>query len=252
MENQVLAEVQLPGLNAGGTPSWSSVTNPQEPQALVDFYLNQGYARLLADTADFELALVSFTFTSTATTYKYAIPPTGYANIMKVAHVAYQPYGLPYSREFRPGRELTSWGEFQKQTGQGYLDSYSYGTQPTYATIDPTRKNLYFYPGSAIVGDTISVLYIPIPTASSSNCPTLVNPTDTPITPSDTHQAIVAWAISRIWTRERQADMAKEYRNQYFEEVGRARANYMTLHRGDTFRIEPFADNLSFIGVDNF
>jgi hypothetical protein len=249
MSNLILTTTQQPGasfaVGGGGGPNWASVTNAQISQGLTEFCINEGYRKLLGDIEDLELDLVTFTFSSTAQTYKYAIPPAGYATISHVARVYYKPFGLPYTREFRPVIELTSWAQYQKYTGQGYLLPYSFGTQPWIVTVDPLLKNLYFYPGSAIAGDTITVNYSPLPGIGLTGCPTLVAQSDVPIVPLDCHMAIVQYALSLIWVRLREAQMAVVASAQYKAEVADIRARYTKKTHGDTIRLEAFGDSLS-------
>jgi len=254
MSNLTLTLLQQPNaafVVGGGTPTgptWQ--TNQQFSQGLVEFCINEGYKKLMGDIEGIELALVSFTLTSTQQTYKYAIPPSGYAIISHVARVFYQPKGLPYNREFRQGKELVSWAEYTRYTGQNYLLPYAFGTQPWIATVDPLRANVYFYPGSAIAGDTITVDYTPIPTnpisgVNATGCPIMVLPTDAPIIPSDCHMAIVYYALSLLWIRAREAATAGMYDKLYRDEVQKIINKYTKLTHGDTIRIEAFDDSLS-------
>lgn len=200
----------------------------------------------MGDLEDLELSLISFTITSTASTFKYAIPAAGYAPISHVGRVFYQPKGLLYNLEFRPGSELISWSEFQgKYSGQGYLLPYAFGTQPLVATIDPLLANLYFYPGSASAGDTITVEYQPLPLKGATGCPTLVNATDTPLLPLDCHMLIFYYAMWLLWARAREMGAMELYDKKYLQEIIMIRSKYTKKHHGDTFRIEPFGDTLN-------
>ncbi|MFZ1075387.1 MAG: hypothetical protein WAN50_03380 [Minisyncoccia bacterium] len=259
MTNLELVLLQQPGaafVTGGATPTgpnWAGVTNPQYSQGLLEFCTNEGYKKVMGDLEALELALVEYTFSSTANTYKYAFPPTGYAQCSHLARLYYKPYGLPYTREFRPGTELVGWSTFQRITGQGYLDPYSYGTQPLYATVDPLRQNIYFYPGSARAGDTVTVDYTPIPTpytagVAPTGCPILVNATDTPILPADCHMAIVYYALSLVWIRARETQMAEVTTNQYTAEIAKIKDKYTKVQHGDTIRVEPFGDRIAIGG----
>ncbi len=246
LENFLLSTLQqsTPPPNFGSAPAWSGYTNQPYPQASIDFFINEGYRQFLSDTADLELVLVTYTFTSTSNTSAYAFPPTGYAECAEVARIYYMPVGLPYSREFDPGVEFTSWQEFQRITGQGYLRPYSFGTQPTLCAIDPQRQNIVFYPGSANAGDTVQVQYVPLPTPTGTGCPTLVAETDTPITKSDTHIAIAYRALAELWMQGREAQAADYYMKRYDAIVAGIRKKYELRSHGDTKRIKPFADSL--------
>lgn len=262
-ENAILTELQQPGAAfvTGGAaptgPSWTSVTNPQFSQGLIDFWINEGYKKTMGDLEALEIYLVEYTFTSTAQTYKYSFPPTGYAAVSHIARIYYKPFGLPYTREFRPGTELLSWSDFQNRTGQGYLDPYSFGTQPQIATIDPLRQNIYFYPGSSRAGDTITVDYSPIPSpyysssgvqTAPTGCPILVNSTDTPVLPYDCHMAIYHYAMSRLWRRAREVQMAEVALNEYNSEIQLIKNKYTKRSHGDTIRVEAFGDQITIGG----
>lgn len=264
LSNTTLVLLQQPGAQytvGGGTvtgPTWSSLNNPQFSQGLVEFAINEGYKKVMGDIEDIELALVKFSIPSVAVTGIYAIPPTGYANISHVARVFYQPFGLPYIWEYKKGYKLVSWDEYQLLwTGQGYLQPYAFGTQPQVAAVDPTRKNLYFFPGSARAGDTITVEYTPIPTNPIANvpaigCPILVNPTDTPLIPDDCDAAILYYALGILWVRAREQGLALMYFNPsknnpgwYQTEIQLIREKYLKVTHGDTIRVGPQLDSLT-------
>lgn len=78
MENSVLVTLQQPGAqNLPAAPAWSTLTNPQLSQGVVDFYINRGYERVLSDLYILDLSLVTATFPSIASTGLYPIsPPT--------------------------------------------------------------------------------------------------------------------------------------------------------------------------------
>lgn len=248
MENLSLTLLQQPGVNFGGTgPTWPS--NAQFGQGLIDFCLNEGYKQLMGDLDELEIALVSFPLTSTVQTYKYTIPPATYAQIASVGRVFYTPIGFTYSREFRPGRELISWSQFQTYTAQGWMEPYSFTNLPRWVTVDPTLNHLYFYPGCANAGDSITVEYTPFPTASSVNCPTLVASTDIPGLPVDCHIAIVNYALSMLWVRARELATAGVYSKIYQDNVLNITRKYQKKHHGDTIRVEPFLDGLRIGGL---
>ncbi len=245
MENSFLAQLQAPGAVFGGVPNWASLTNPSFGQGLTDFFLNEGYKRLMVDLSDLDLFLTTITFPSVASTSSYPIPLAGGPQIARVARVYYMPNGQLYNYEFRPGKEFISWEQFQTQTGQGYLAPYSFGSLPSYASLDPTRKNLVFYPGSAAVGDTIQVQYNPIPTAGASSCPTLVAATDTIVLPSDAEETIVNWALHKGWLKAREVGQSQAAHQAYIDGMLRLRARYQQTHKGDIMRIDPFNASLN-------
>jgi hypothetical protein len=269
MTNLELVLLQQPGaqfVTGGATPTgpnWLGVQNPQYSQGLLEFATNEGYRKTMGDIDPLELALVQYTFSSIAQTYIYPVipAPTTTQQFSQVSHIAriyYKPFGLLYTREFRPGTELVSWAKFQRITGQGYLEPYSFGTQPTWATVDPLRQNIYFYPGSARSGDTITVNYTPIPTnyfTNASNvqtaptgCPILVNATDTPIIPADCHMAIVYYALWLIFIRAREQAAATMYEQMYKAEIAEIKFKYTKVQHGDTITVEPFVDSLTIGG----
>lgn len=262
LSNLVLTSLQQPGasftIGGGGGPAWTSLTNPQYSQGLVEFCVNEGYRQVMGDLWDQQLAVVTFTLTSTQQTSKYAIPPTNiipYAPIGHIVRVFYQPSGLPYTWEFRPGSQLISWDQFQGQyTGQGYLTPYSFATQPYVCAVDPLLQFLYFYPGSAIAGDTITVDYQPLPAPSGNylGCPLLTQATSTPLLPADTHIAIFYFAMHLLWTRAREIQAALQYYTPdllgpslYAASIRSAKQKYTRKFMGDNQRLEVFTDSLS-------
>lgn len=257
LSNAVLCETQQPGasftVGGGGGPNWASVSNPQIGQGLVEFWLNEGYKREAGDLKGIQIAPTTFTFLSTAQTFRYAIPTAGCAAIAQVSRVFYKPFGQLYTREFRPGTELVSWARFQQYTAQGWLQPYGFGVLPVVASIDPTRTFLYFWKGSAIAGDTITVEYAAIPTQGATTGPNiLINATDVPIFPADCHLPILYFALGRIFLRLREMALSLMYFNPapqtpglYQVEIKRIIDEYTKLSSGDTIRIEPFMDDLS-------
>lgn len=255
ISNLILTTLQQPGasftVGGGGGPNWGqgppsgTGSSPQFSQGLVEFCINEGYRMLMGDLEDLELSLISFTLNSTVNTFKYAIPPANYAPISHVARVFYQPKGLPYIREFTPGYRLISWSRYQTEySAEGYLSPYSFGTEPKVVTVDPLLSNLYFNPGSAVAGDTITVEYQPLPAIGATGCPTLVAATDKPLLPLDLHMGIFYFAMHLLWTRAREAQMAMTCYNadlnkpsMYGGVVSNARRKYTKKHHGDSQRV---------------
>ncbi len=237
LENLVLSQLQQPSVNFGNAPTWSATTNPVFNQASVDFAINRGYARLLSDLADSEVAEYTTTFSSTLQTNYYTLPIAGQPKVRLLNRVSYQPYGLPYTVEFHAGTRLVDWEEFQRVTAQGYLIPYSYAaTVPDICAITPDRSQLAFFPGSGIAGDTITLKYAPMWTVGTSVGP-LVNETDAPYFPEDCHDAIAYFALAQLWIRAREAGMAGEYRKMYMEDVERIKTAYLRRSRGDKLNI---------------
>jgi hypothetical protein len=265
ISNLILTHLQQGGAQfaTGGAtapgPNWAGSTNPQYSQGLIEFCINEGYKKVMGDLDDIELFLTSYTTSSIAQTFIYPFPPAPtatlvYPEVSHIARIIYQPFGLLYKREFRPGTELTSWPNFNTITGQGYLLPYSFGTQPTWATVDPLRQNIYFYPGSARSGDSITIQYTPIPTpylagVQPISCPILVASTDTPVLPYDCHMAIFYFALWLLWIRAREMSMAEVSLKSYKDELAMIKYKYTKIQHGDTIRVEPFLDRIG-MGTD--
>lgn len=232
----MLLQLQQPGANPGGAPNWGALTNPAFSQATVDFALNRAYERLMMDLADLELYSQVMTITSTANGYQYGIPTSGFPKIHLVQRVFYAPQGLSYTLEFIPGVRLVDWRKFQVYTAGGYLQPFAFGVQPDFAAINPTRTQLCFYPGSANSGDTITVNYAPIPTAGTS-VPLLVNETDTPVLPADTHEALTYAALAFLWIKARELDASAMFRKLYADEVQRIRDLYYRSSAGSSMQL---------------
>lgn len=211
----------------------------------MDLCINLGYRRLCSDLLEYEIISDSFTFTTTLNSFSYTLtPPSTAPAIARVQHIFYNPLGLNYAApglEFRPGYNLISWSEFQKQTGDGYFlqTGASTSTIPTFATIDQGRQNIWFYPGTANVGDTVTVRYAPIPTTGTST-PQLVNETDSPKFPDDCCEAIVQWALVLLWQKAREGQMSIVARQAYDAEVKRIKQNYDKSHLGDLNKFDLF------------
>lgn len=238
LENECLAALQSPLVNFGAAPNWGSQQGPQLSQAFVDHAINRGYARVLNDLADLEIVTATITFTSTTQVYKYTIPPVPATQpaIRMVRRVFYQPLGIPYALELEPGARLISWAEFERVTGAGYLQPFSFAQQPEVCAVSPDRKSIQFYPGPTTTGDTITVNYAPIPTAGTS-VPPLSNATDVPVLPDDCSEAIVFWALTLLWPKQREFAAREVYAKNYREEIQRLRDTYARSSAGDKLQI---------------
>ncbi len=237
MQNMLLSQLQQPGITTvGSAPNFSAVPNPPYGADRLNFYLNRAYLRLMNDVAELELKVVSSTLTSTANTFSYNIPVAGAPNPALVLRVSYQPVGLTYNYEFQQGVNFLSWDQYQMQTGYGYYQQLSFGTQPRVCTVSVDRTQLWFYPGSAQSGDTITIQYAPLPTAGTTT-PLLVNSTDVPQIPDDCCDAIIYWALYLLWINAREQQMSQYMRSQYEEELKRIKQVYLKRGKGDTFGI---------------
>ncbi len=159
-----------------------------------------------------------------------------YPAVRQVRRFYYAPQELLYAQEYVPGGDLISWNEFQDYTGRGFLTPFSYATQPGKAAVTPNRQMIAVFSAPAASGDGIMIDYAPLPTAGADFVPTLVNETDTPVLPDDCCEAIVFWALSRLWMRERQAGASAAYLQLYLNEVERIRTEYRKNSAGDSMR----------------
>lgn len=197
----------------------------------------------MMDLADLELYSQVLNITSVANTYKYGIPTTGFPKIHLLQRVFYSPLGTGYTLEYVPGVRLISWDAFQVYTAAGYLQAFAFGVQPDFCAVGPTRQHLWFYPGSANSGDTITLNYSPIPTAGTS-VPPLANETDTPVTPADTHEAIAYGALAFLWVKARELDASMAFRKLYADEVQRIRDMYYRSSAGSAMKIRDSGEML--------
>lgn len=271
-ENSCLGPLQQSAMiNFGGAPLWTAgITGnqqPQFPQSMIDFQINRGYIDLMREFADVMVGFFSTQITSQAGTLQYAIPPTaqslvglwniGVWNInvwapapvtpnppcQKLVQVYYAPQGLQYNLEFEPGIRMLPWKEFQRYTSAGYLEAYSFGPQPEICSLDPSRKFLWFYPGTANTGDIITLNYIPIPTAGTQ-VPLLVNETDEPlILPDDVQELIPYYALWKLLPRARDAAGAAFYKQFYTEECNRIKDQYIQSTGANRMRFTDAAED---------
>ncbi len=245
LENALLAEMQQPGVNFGGAPTWSALNNPAFNQGVVDYAINQAYKRVMRDLQNTEVYSYAITFNSTANTSQYPIPSSGGTSqpaIAMVQRVFYAPSGLGYTYEFEPGIRFLSWPEFQAFTGEGYLRPYSFGVQPDVCAVTPDRKNIAFYPGSANAGDTITVNYMPIPTPGAVAVATLVAETDAAVLPDDASDAMLFAALMRLWPKAREFGAVKVYKDLYDAEIAKLRDQYTRASAGFGMRLRDKSD----------
>jgi hypothetical protein len=161
-----------------------------------------------------------------------------YPTVRQVRRFYYAPQQLLYMQEYVPGGDLIGWNEFQRYTDKGFLTPFSYATQPGKAAVTPNRQFLAVFSAPGQSGDGILMDYAPLPTAGADIVPTLVNETDTPVLPDDCCEAIVQWALSELWMRERQAGASMAYRQLYMQEVERIRTEYRKASAGDSMRFQ--------------
>jgi hypothetical protein len=255
-ENSCLGPLQQSAMiNFGGAPNWTAgVTGnqqPQFPQSMIDFQINRAYIDLMQAFSECELGFYQTTFLSVANALKYPLPPppeniqlnwdSGLWDedywapapilvqppIHRLAQLYYAPQNLMYNLEFEPGIRMIPWKEFQRYTAAGYLEQYSFGTQPEVCSVEPSRQFLWFYPGTANAGDVITINYIPIPTAGSQ-VPLMVAETDSPlILPDDVQELIPYYALWKLLPRARDASGAAFYQKFYLNEIERLKNNYL-------------------------
>jgi hypothetical protein len=147
---------------------------------------------------------------------------TAASPLVRMVHrVRYNPQGLPYNRDMIPGAKLIAYDTYQRITGAGYLQPYSFGTEPQYCTISPSRQFINFFPGPNTTGDIITVEYAPLLTAGTNAAP-LVNETDVPFgVMEDWYDAIVYGACMWLWPVAREMGARDDYRKMYMEEIAR-------------------------------
>jgi hypothetical protein len=161
-----------------------------------------------------------------------------------VRRVYYAPIGQTVQVEFEPGARLISWQQFRRYDRSGYLDQFAFSTVPEVCAVTPDRKNIQFWPGPANNGDTITVAYAPMPTVATS-VPYLVNESDVPALPQDTHEAIVFYALSILWMKAREQATAEAYIQKYQAEIARIKDNQERSSTGDRLSIVDRASQMT-------
>jgi hypothetical protein len=218
--------VVTPPSIVGITPGTGLILNPGQP--------TQEVVYVSAVTAP-TITLFQVNFPHAATEVLRGIV---YPSVRQVRRFYYAPQQLLYSQEYVPGGDLISWNEFQRYTGKGFLTPFSYATQPGKAAVTPGRQYLALFSAPAASGDGVMIDYAPIPTAGADFCPMLVAETDTPVVEDDCCEAIVDWALSRLWMRERQAGASSAYLQLYFNELERIRTEYRKASSGDSMSFQ--------------
>ena len=134
--------------------------------------------------------------------------------VQRITRIIYSPVGQQWAQDYEGGVRLVSWAEFNRRTGFGYLRPFTYGIMPDFASVQPQRNVLSFFPGSANPYDTIGVEYIPKLTPNS-DWPPLLNETDTPNMPEETHDLICIEATRLQWIKLREIGMMEYYAKLY-------------------------------------
>jgi hypothetical protein len=264
LQNGVLFNLQLSELvNFGGDPRWTAATHPAISQAALTYFINRAITRTMLDLADCEIELAFCTFKSHANTCDYPLPPGGtvenYYNpgsvvpaidlksaphVLRVSRVIYSPVGQGWSQSHEGGIRLVSWRQFLGYSAFGYLRPFTFNTIPDYCAVTPNRKILAFYPGTASVGDTITIEYVPTLTHGTT-FPPLVALTDVPILPPEAIEMVVDLATSFCWPKLREMGAAKEYEARYAADTVRVREQLGPRSRGDTFVLRDAAVGLA-------
>jgi hypothetical protein len=242
IENTILMMLSEPGANfvLGQGPSWSSLTNPQYSQALLDYFINLAYKRVASDLADYNLLAAKFTITTSTGVGTYSIPPTGvtiYPELRLLRDVFYLPLGVQNAVRFEPGSMLVSWSEFCRKTGQNYLRANSGTLYPTYCALGSQRNTLELFPTPLETGDIITVYYSALPTPNANQFPTLVAVADMIALPSDCVEAMTYWALWYLYKRNGDDANARFYRQTYAEEIARLKVIYGRDSIGDFMQI---------------
>jgi hypothetical protein len=242
LQNEILSTLQQTQLvNFGGTPNWASVTNPEFDEPTVNYWINRAYLKVMRNVSDIDVAMFSCTFPSVANGIFYALPPpvaSGLPNppCAEVRRLFYTPAGLGYTLEFEPALRMVPWKEFQRYTASGYLQNFSYGTQPQICSVTPDRKQLAFYPGTANAGDTIELQYAPVPTVGTL-VPLLANEGDVPyVLPDDFHELISIYALYKLWPKARSLGASADFLKQYWDQLNDLRAMWKRRSGGDRQR----------------
>jgi hypothetical protein len=247
IENIVLSALQQPGSNfgPGAYPNWGALNNPSLSQGEVDFFINEGYARMCTALWELRLTTATFTLTTSIGVASYPIPPTGNPQMMagRIFDAFYLPVGASSSIRFEPGESLVSWEAFQRLTGQGYLRANSAGLYPRVAAVGPQRRTFEIYPNPLESGDLITIIYPAIPSPATPQCATLGLQSDLILLPDDAAAAIAHWACFRLCFKSNATDDAKMHRSLYLEEVERLRENFRCTSLGD---VQQFTDTPTF------
>ncbi len=244
---------------------WSEAANPEFDQPTIDFWINRAYIKVMRDVSDIDVALWTATFLTVPNTTFYPLPPPPPVNelllptsgeplllpgsgsplllqsgplnppVAELRRVFYTPVGLGYQLEFEPKVRMLPWKEFQRYTAAGYLNNFSYGTQPEVCSVTPDRTKLAFYPGTANAGDSVELQYSTIPTTGTFVAP-LVNETDVPFLPEDFQDLIPLHALSNLWPKARAMEAAGAALKQYYDQLAYVRAMWKRRHGGDQMR----------------
>lgn len=237
-ENTLLFTLQQPGITTfGSAPNFAAVPSPAYGKDRLDFFINRWYLRFMEDIAEIELVVDTGIQFSTANTFSYPIvvPPGTGAPCAKVLRVQYAPLGQGYTYEYKQGTEFISWNEYQRlYTDQGYLQQAGSNTAsiPAVCAVNINRTQVWFYPGSASAGDTVSITYAPLP-AAGTGIAFMVNPNDKPIVPDDCCDVIIQGALSQLWVGAREYGQALDARNEYIAGVKRIKEFYWQRGKGD-------------------
>lgn len=250
LENIVLSALQQPGQNfvtpgSTGYPNWSQLTSPQYNEGEVDFAINSGYTRACSDLAHLRFSAVTCQLASSAGVGSYPFPPVQPANpypaFKMILDVFYLPKGAVSPMRFEPGSRLIAWEQFMRKSIQGYDRPLSADLYPGFCAVGPKRNTLEFYPNPLESGDAISVTYAALPTPNAISVATLASQSDEIVLPDDTVDAIVYWALSRLFLKSRSFDAAREFRGLYASEIARIKNEYTRATQGDALIMEDTA-----------
>ena len=206
MQNLSLFRTRAFGVNWGGTPTQPPTSI--EPGYFVKLLINTAYNEFLTATKDFPIAALKVSFLTTLNTASYPMNPIPAAAAplpVIVNPSALNVYEMTYTQAGNVERyiPLSGTDRFRRIAG-GYVRRFGNNSVlPQSASFLFGRRQLDIVPGTANVGDTISLTVCPDPQSSPSGCPAtnggiLVADSDVPLIPPQFHMALVEYAVMKL------------------------------------------------------
>jgi hypothetical protein len=236
LKNATLFTLRMRGYNWGATAQNTS-TDFDAPYAN-KLFLNLGYQEFLSRVQDTSMGALKVSFPTVANVNAYSlnpVPPNGATinpSCFRLLEATYTPANAAELRF-----PILSTVNFRNLCG-GYIARLSnFSLYPNAGCVLFGRRQLDIYPGTAIVGDTISLTIIPSPMESTTSCANggpMVNDADMPLIYPQYHMALVEYAVAKICAAANKTSQEKQALAYFEQYVQKALDEFTTYGEGDS------------------
>jgi hypothetical protein len=238
--NDVLFQLREPGVNFGAFPTIAVGADYQYANIL--YVLNDGIRDFISKTGFTPSVSDKYVVVPVTAGMDFTLP----ANCLGLVRLE---YAIGPSGVFQPLPSL-SFDEFDMETGL-QANANAQGSPRMYREPfgEPPNMVVRFNPAptalSVTEGDKVALYY-------SASGGVLVNPTDTPGFAAEYHEALVAFALARLWLIKDDPSYAKYWLDIYAGYVTDARKRFFNVNQNRTFGFQDPDDSIDGIPGDDY